>query len=121
MWIVCKTEHRSATKFISFLHKDASNLPHYLCFVVHVYHVPPGFTPIEKRDGNSKAETPFHPTWVGTKQTTKEECLVQSSDSIVSCIVAEADGIIGAYTPGNLSQNAKQIPNSKGSSLFSYI
>jgi len=92
-------------------HTDASNSPHHLCLVV--YRVPPGFKPTVKQHGNSRSQTPFHPTWPSTKQRIKEECLVHGPDNVVSSISAEAGGIVGATAPGKLPRDAKQVSNFK--------
>ena len=78
-----------------------------------MYRIPPGFTPSVKVHGNSKAATPFYPTWPSTKERIKQECLEKGPESTLSTISYEAGGIVGASAPGLLPRNEKQVSNFK--------
>ena len=96
---------------VIFIFADSENSPHHLCLVV--CRIPAGFVPAVKKHGNSKGETPFHPTWTSTRQRIKEECILLGPDGTVSHITAEQGGILKASAPGKLPRDAKQVSNFK--------
>ncbi len=79
-----------------------------------------------KSHGNSKNDTPFHPTWPSTRQKIKEKCLAEGPKHVVSLVSADAGGVLEASAPGRLPRDEKQVSNFKsrvpsGSRLSSVI
>ena len=94
-----------------FLFIDAANNPHHLCLVV--YRIPPGFHPVIRKHGNSKANVPFHPTWPSTKKMIQARCSQQGPKAVVAAVSSLVGGVRTASAPGQLPRSEKQVINFK--------
>ena len=68
----------------------------------------PDFVPSVKSHGNSKQDTPFHPTWPSMKQEIAK-CELSSPKHTVATLSANVGGVLKASAPGQLPRNEKQV------------
>ena len=85
------------------------------------YYVPDGFQTLPATHGNSKSEKPFYPTLPSTMAKIKEESMNAGPKQVISKVLAELGGVVGASDACTLPRNEQQVMKAKSRSKIAAL